>query len=217
MSCTNKISDRGGTHDQTFSYSSGATQTVFPTLSYSTVDDLFSNSDSTNCPITTCLLSDAGSCDSGTQSWTGGEISMLSVSPWTITASRGVAAGYTISICLKCWTNNNVGSGKIDNMVITQEPQCANTLTAGSATAISEAYVSGGSVTITPTTGFTTWDAFFSNTDTTNCPITSCSIANSGSCGGSLTGTEASLGSSSPWDVSMEVDVPIGYTKHICI
>jgi hypothetical protein len=47
---------------------------------------------------------------------------MLSVSPWTITASRGVAAGYTISICLKCWTNNNDDSGKLDNMDITLEP-----------------------------------------------------------------------------------------------
>ena len=83
---------------------------------------------------------------------------------------------------------------------------------------MTQSYTEGGAdVTITPATGFTTWDALFSNTDTSNCPITSCSIADSGNCGGTLTGTEVSLGSSSPWDVSMLVDDPVGYTKTICV
>ena len=80
---------------------------------------------------------------------------------------------------------------------------CFNTLSAGSATAISKAFVSAGDdVAITPVTGFTTWDVFFSNTDSTNCAISACTIADAGSCGGSLTGTEAgylTFGASSPW------------------
>ena len=78
----------------------------------------------------------------------------------------------------------------------------------------------GADVTITPSAGFTTWDVFFSNTDISNCPITSCTIADSGDCDGTLSGTEAgyfSFDSASPWGLQTSVDVVAGFTKSLCI
>ena len=80
----------------------------------------------------------------------------------------------------------------LDNWLIAQTADpCLNTLSAGTGSAVvidySSTTVSEG---ISPASGSSTWDpdAFFGNTDTANCPITSCQILAPG-CSGSYSGT----------------------------
>jgi hypothetical protein len=57
---------------------------------------------------------------------------------------------------------------------------------------------------------WTSWNVYFSNTDTTNCPITSCSLFESG-CSTSMT-NPVSIGGSTPWLVTARRDDTDGYT-----
>ena len=77
----------------------------------------------------------------------------------------------------------------------------------------------GADASVIPSSPFTTWDAFFQNTDTTNCPITSCSLYDSGSCGtGAYSGAaEVSMDASSPWGITASVTETAGYSWPTCV
>ena len=74
------------------------------------------------------------------------------------------------------------------------------------------------SQTIAPSSSFTTWDAFFSNTDATNCPITSCTISSAGNCGANdFTGTDHVIfDAASPWGITAMKDTE-GYENNVCV
>ena len=150
ISCTSKISNGSGL-DQTVAYSAGATTTVFPNPTYSDIDGFFFNSDTTNCAIDSCILSDAGACGTGTKSWTT-EISMLSTPPFTITVSQGVAAGWSYSVCLECSTPNGDDTNDADNWDITQSAlDCSSVLSTPSGIlAPTHSYTAGSTVTEVP-------------------------------------------------------------------
>ena len=95
-------------------YSAGATTTVFPNPTYSDIDGFFFNSDTTNCAIDSCILSDANACGTGTKSWTT-EISMLSTAPFTITVSQNFVAGWNYAVCLQCSTPNGHDTNTANN------------------------------------------------------------------------------------------------------
>jgi hypothetical protein len=80
-------------------YASGATDTYMP--SWSTT--LYTNSESTGCPVSECVLMDA-TCSSTpaintnfyiTAGGTGG-------TPWALTANKGVEDGWTQTFCYQC-------------------------------------------------------------------------------------------------------------------
>ena len=193
---------------------------MFPSSTYSNLDDFFYNSDEINCPLTTCTLSDAGSCGTGTFSGSS-HISMLSSSPWTITAKRDVVAGYTYSVCLQCSVQNNEDTAKADNWDITLNGlDCSNTLSHSGSLFVTNniAYVAGQNQDITPSD----WNTYFSNTDSTNCPITECGIHAHDDCqDGASTKTSANsnvwMSTSSPWTLTMSKQEVNGYNDHFCI
>jgi len=59
----------------------------------------FTAGDTTNCPVTSCVLSDIASC--GTPLATGGNVA-IGPDPWVITAKQAVTAGYTSTVCVRC-------------------------------------------------------------------------------------------------------------------
>ena len=72
---------------------------------------------------------------------------------------------------------------------------------------------------IAPSSDFTTWDAFLSNTDLANCPITSCTISKTGNCGSSdFEDTDhVVFDTASPWGFTMPLDIEAGFAHDICI
>ena len=72
---------------------------------------------------------------------------------------------------------------------------------------------------ITIDESFTTWDDFFGNTDASNCPITSCSISSAGNCGANdFGGTDhIQFGTTSPWSMTMALNIESGYSYDVCI
>ena len=58
----------------------------------------FTALDKTNCPVTSCVLSDIASC--GTP-LTGGNV-VIGSDPWAITAKQDNTAGYTSLVCVQC-------------------------------------------------------------------------------------------------------------------
>ena len=77
----------------------------------------FTAGDKTNCPVTSCVLSDIRSC--GTPLEKGGNVAIGS-DPWAITAKQDNTTGYTSTVCVQCsigahtfdWKGKtNAGSG----------------------------------------------------------------------------------------------------------
>jgi hypothetical protein len=103
---------------RTLTYEASGSEVIKPSNSYSTMDTLFTNTDTDNCPITSCTLYDAGSCGTGTFSGAA-DITIGSTAPFEITASKGVAAGYTYNICVQCQTQDGEDTAVADNWSVT--------------------------------------------------------------------------------------------------
>jgi len=58
------------------------------------------NSDAANCPVTSCSIYDGSS--SCLISYLGGQLSVASTDPFTITANKNVQAGWTETVCVAC-------------------------------------------------------------------------------------------------------------------
>ena len=74
-------------------------ETIHPDSSYSSTqwDNYFSNTDSTNCAISSCTLYDTGCVtERSTNVW------MESSSPWDVIADRNDLTGYDLTLCVSC-------------------------------------------------------------------------------------------------------------------
>ena len=90
---------------------------------------------------------------------------------------------------------------------------CSATLSAGSLSDITKSFVEGGAASATNSASF--WDTTFSNTDSTNCAISSCSLWLAGQCGTtSYSGADISI---SGLNAYAEVDVSAGYSHDLCV
>ena len=66
--------------------------------------NFFKTTDATNCPASSCALYDS-SCQTPLASSSENNkdnIIMTSTSPWQLSALNNVAAGYDVSVCIKC-------------------------------------------------------------------------------------------------------------------
>jgi hypothetical protein len=87
----------------------------------------FTALDTTNCPVTSCMLSQAGHCGVSHS----GNVNIES-NPWAITAKQATTAGYTWTMCVQCsigahtfdWDGNSGAGWKI-----TQTLDCTTALT----------------------------------------------------------------------------------------
>ena len=89
-----------------------------PAPYYTTWDDLFSNSNTALCPITSCSIHDAENCVSGSSTSSAEDIKIESSSPWRIEAAKTNAAGYSHEICILC--SNGEQEKSLVNWKITQ-------------------------------------------------------------------------------------------------
>ena len=107
------MTPKTGPDDKEILYKSGGTDETLA----ANYEDFFTAGDKTNCPVTSCVLSDIASC--GTSLATGGNVAIGS-EPWAIRANQDVTAGYTSKVCVQCsigahtfdWKGKtNAGSG----------------------------------------------------------------------------------------------------------
>jgi hypothetical protein len=68
------------------------------------------------------------------------------------------------------------------------------------------------STTATTVPSTNTWASFFTNSGSTDCPVDSCILKASG-CGSAYIAGQLSLGTASPWSLTMNTNVAAGYTE----
>ena len=117
--------------------------------------------------ITACTLKVAG-CGGA---YSTGNIVISSVG--VVTAKQNVEDGYADTVCISC-SNSHSSTVEHDNWKVTQAPNCASTLTLGSVTDQAFAY----DASLTTTSVYTSITAF-TNSKTSLCPITTCSVKQS--------------------------------------
>jgi hypothetical protein len=187
-----------------------------------TWDVFFTNTEAA-CAFTSCDLYNSGSCGSGPFSYSS-DITISPSSPFEISASVTSSAGYSHIICVRC-NQPNAQYADLPSWTISQSAySCSSTLTlftpTPTATNVNLAYKSSAlAQTVNPSSSFTTWDAFFGNPDTNNCPITSCTISTAGNCGlGGFDGsTNLVFNPTSPWGLKAILTNLSGYTYSICV
>ena len=185
----------------------------------------FNNLDVANCPIIACTLYDSGSCSSGTFSGSAA-ITVESSGSFDVKASKTIEAGYQWDACVVCTNGAEADQQEMDSWTIAQVKDCTTSLIeySGDLTDINVQNVYTAAALATsvapssPSTAFTTWDAFFSNSDA-GCLISSCTISDSGSCGsGSFSGNaDITFDSASPWGITAEKANADGYSHSVCI
>ena len=78
--------------DPSFDYASTGTEAL------GDYTNAFTNSESTDCPITSCSMK-AQNCISA---YVPGQLAMGASTPWALTANKNVFGGYTETVCLEC-------------------------------------------------------------------------------------------------------------------
>ena len=136
----------------------------------------FSNSDTTDCAISNCIVGSAGNCGTAA-SFTG--LTIDTESPWTITMSTTVGGGYSHSLCVRCW-NSPSSYLDVDNWNLQLTFDCSAALTAPAP--YSKVIHYDPSPPSSPTLLDVTWDVFFQNADPANCPIMNCYFSTVGNC-----------------------------------
>jgi hypothetical protein len=124
-------------------------------------------------------------------------VNMGDSSPWDMTAEKDRAAGYSQSLCVSC--TNGAQNITIDDWVVTQTASpCASTLTVPSS--------DPGTLSLTYSSSAGNYkhnwypEEYFSNTDSSNCPITSCTLYDS-DCSTERTANVYIPGSESDWPI----------------
>ena len=150
--------------------------------------------------ITACTLKVSG-CGSA---YSTGNLAISSVG--VVTAKQNVDAGYEDTVCISC-SNSHGSTVEHDSWKVTQAPNCA-TLTAGSLTDKVYDYDAGA----TTTTVYAFTDVF-TNSKTSACPVTSCTLKQS-DCSTALVAPFDSLMTiegSTPWTFKISQAQASGY------
>ena len=125
-------------------------------------DDWFKTTDANNCPYTSCnmLNSECNSAYSG-----GSNLQYTTASLIKIEAMRNVKEGYSITVCIKCYS----GSESIQRQqIFTQAPlDCATVISKTSFTPQTLTYSAG--ITAEPISN--DWTSFFVNSKATYCEV----------------------------------------------
>jgi hypothetical protein len=179
VDCSSVLSASTSAESVSVSYHSSTTSEEVNIISssWTSWNVFFSNSDTTNCPITSCSL-----YESGCSTEMNDPVNMGDSTPWDMTAEKDRTAGYSQSLCVSC--TNGAQTITIDDWFVTQTASpCGNILSVPSATPDATTVVYSTTTTsesIYPiSTTWVSWNDFFSNTDSTNCPITGCTLKDS--------------------------------------
>ena len=133
--------------------------------------------------------------------------------PLTLFAATDVEAGYSYAICIQCSNaQETVDTGAIGPIIVTQDPDCSDSLTSPGTPPnfVNEFSAGGADVSTWPDTALS-WDIFFQNTETSACPITNCVFGNAGDCGVSSVIAGLTFSTTSPWEIYSSVSEVAGY------
>lgn len=165
--------------------------------------DFFTNPDEASCgAVSSCTIKHPG-CGAA---YTTGNLVMSSTVVGRVWAKQNTDLGWTDTVCIVC---QNADGSKVynDNWKVYQKPDCM-TLTTNTLTEKIYAYSS----TATNTAVYTYSDVF-TNSKSTLCPVTTCTLKQS-DCTTSLSVSQAavfSIGSNSPWTLRLSQTVVQGY------
>ena len=136
-------------------------------------DTFFANTDSVNCPLTSCTLHAAGAC-AGSASTSTDVTLTQSGSSWTLEAITNSISGYVENVCLRCQNRDQIID--VDNWKF-QLGSCTAAFTYPSLVGVIASTDLGyGGVSAADYTAVHDFDTLFGNTDVAKCPITSCTM-----------------------------------------
>ena len=181
--------------------------------------DIFTHTQTTDCPVTACIIKDAG-CGSTTVVGAQTDVAVDGSSPFALTGLETNVSGYSLTFCYVCTVSPLGGGTPIefpkDTITVTQNPlDCSAALTdAGFANPVPFSYNSAES-SVAVASGF---NDIFTHSQTTDCPVTQCIIKDAG-CGlTTVVGaqTDVSVGGSTPFAIqAIETNVS-GYSLTFC-
>lgn len=139
-----------------------------------------------------------------------------------VIGERNIPAGYSYDICYKCIdaAGNEAKNTYTWNVEQTPETACLGTVPVPTQNTLTYSAGSAG-VTVVPVDGFVDWKTFFGITNSPSCDFTSCTLSDSGDCGGTLSPVKyADISMSSsviPWSITASVTNPAGYSHSVCV
>jgi hypothetical protein len=143
---------------------------------------------------------------------------MSSSTPWTITANKNVLPSWTETVCISCTNLNSLQTITKDNYIVTQNEHICYSVLAAIGTAPTNPSLTYDAVTTTQSVG--DMDTFFTNTDTINCAISSCTMYGSDCSTAYATAyplTYLSMASSTPWGITATKNINVGWAETICM
>ena len=183
--------------------------------------DIFTHSQKTECPVTSCTLKDSPGCSATSVVGAQTDVAIGGASPFAITAIETNAAGYSLKFCYECIVTPVGGGTPItftkDSITVTQNAlDCSTALTdAGFANPPAIPYNSVGTGFVV-TTGFSD---IFTHSQTTECPVTSCVLKDSPGCSSTSVveaQTDVTIGDASPFSLTaIETNIN-GYMLTFC-
>ena len=179
-------------------------------LSY---EDAFDHSRKTDCPVTSCSIMTSGSCNTAlTQT----NLILDTSSPFKVAGKDTVTAGYKQGFCYRCKQTPVDGSAAIetdkDGLSIQGYADCSDSLVEKKVSIQAIKYDKAGTVE----DKIPSFEDIFDHTKKTDCPVESCALMTSGSCGVALTQTNIILDAKSPYKVSGKANIEVGYTQSFC-
>jgi hypothetical protein len=172
---------------------------------------IFTDTYAAVCTTPTCQLKASG-CGGV---YIGSKVSVGASSPWALTAVQNVVLGYTETVCISC--SNGLDTQTHTYNIAQNALICTSTLSAA-ASVKANPTMAYNSVTTTESTGI--WTDFFQNSDTTNCPVTACTLYAS-PCPTAYATTYSSgkqlMSGISPWGITANKNILAGWTETVCI
>ena len=203
------------TNPKIFAYSAS------PTVgSVGTWSDFITNTAASGCVPTSCTILAKGCLNTYASAYPSGKLSMSDAV--TIQASINNHNTWSEIVCIKC-TNaaggQNFDTEYLDNYVVQQTQNPCHTSLNPPATAPTNPMNFNFHATNTETVA-TGWSVFASNSDTTNCAVTSCTLYFKGCTIPYATkypSGHVSISSTFPFAITATVNEHLGYVEELCV
>ena len=136
------------------------------------------------------------------------------INPFEITALENNSAGYSLTFCYECTISAGPNVFTKDLITVTQNTlDCSTALSdAGFVNPPAIPYSSDSSK-ISFTSGYTD---FFNHASVADCPLESCEIKKTGCKQNFMFILEVSVSISSPYEIKVKQNEPLGFTHEIC-
>jgi hypothetical protein len=191
--------------DKTYAYDSAATTTVMYTNA-----EVFTNSDTANCAVSSCTLY-AEDCSASVPAAISSYVS-VDGSDYSIKVTQTATAGYALTtFCISC---TNGAQTLTKTLKVKQTKDCTTSTLTDATSNVSNNYASSG--TMLALASYAGASDFFTYADTADCGALTCELKAAG-CSGAWSDTSDVAMDSSSYAVSVKQNTDAGYVKTLCV